>query len=98
MHIQLLQVFDSWANELSEHDFMEFSFPTLKRIATGVRAKLAAQQLPAVSIILFAKGANLHLDTLANETDYSLAAALWTKDVNLALNVGARIKSGQCIQ
>ena len=77
MQTQLLQVFDSWANELSEHDFMEFSFPTLKRIATGVRAKLVAQQLPAVSIILFAKGANLHLDTLARETEYDILGIDW---------------------
>ncbi|KAI0073259.1 aldehyde dehydrogenase [Panus rudis PR-1116 ss-1] len=31
---------------------------------------------------------------LANESDYSLAAALWTKDLNLALDVGSRIRSG----
>lgn len=32
---------------------------------------------------------------LANETDYSLTAALWTQNVNLALDVAARIRSGE---
>ncbi|KAI0075312.1 aldehyde dehydrogenase [Panus rudis PR-1116 ss-1] len=31
---------------------------------------------------------------LANQTDYSLAASLWTKDLNLALDVGSRIRAG----
>ncbi|KAH7105282.1 uroporphyrinogen decarboxylase [Auriculariales sp. MPI-PUGE-AT-0066] len=74
---QLVQVFDSWANELSEPDFLEFSFPTLRRIATGVRAKLDAQGIPHVPMILFAKGANMHVDTLANETVYDVLGLDW---------------------
>ncbi|PAV19094.1 aldehyde dehydrogenase [Pyrrhoderma noxium] len=31
---------------------------------------------------------------LANATDYSLSAAVWTKDVNLALNVASRVRAG----
>lgn len=31
---------------------------------------------------------------LANTTDYSLTASLWTRDVNLAFDVGSRIKAG----
>lgn len=31
---------------------------------------------------------------LANKSDYTLAAAVWTKDVNLALDVAGRIRSG----
>lgn len=31
---------------------------------------------------------------LSNSTDYSLTASLWTRDVNLAFDVGSRIKAG----
>jgi acyl-CoA reductase-like NAD-dependent aldehyde dehydrogenase len=31
---------------------------------------------------------------LANASDYSLAASLWTKDVYNAINVAMRIRSG----
>lgn len=34
---------------------------------------------------------------LANETDYSLTAALWTRNVNLALDVASRIRSGESL-
>ncbi len=32
---------------------------------------------------------------LANSTEYSLAASLWTKDINKALDVSGRIRSGR---
>ena len=31
---------------------------------------------------------------LANETDYSLTSSIWTKDVNRALDVAGRIRTG----
>ncbi|KAJ7781606.1 Uroporphyrinogen decarboxylase [Mycena metata] len=43
---QMLQVFDSWAGELSPHDFDLFSLPTLVHISTNVRKRLAAENLP----------------------------------------------------
>ena len=33
---------------------------------------------------------------LANKTDYSLNAALWTNSVHLAMEVGSRIRAGMC--
>jgi uroporphyrinogen decarboxylase len=51
-------VFDSWAGELSPDDFAEFAFPPLQVIARSVRARLTESQLPAIPLILFAKGAN----------------------------------------
>jgi uroporphyrinogen decarboxylase len=53
-----LQVFDSWAGELSPDDFAEFALPPLRIIATTVRERLAKHHLPEVPLILFAKGAN----------------------------------------
>ena len=34
---------------------------------------------------------------LANATDYSLSAAVWTKDVNLALNVASHVRAGRSL-
>lgn len=72
-----MQVFDSWAGELSPHDFAEFSLPSLKRISAGVRAKLAAANIPAVPMTLFPKGANLALATLAENAGYDVIGIDW---------------------
>lgn len=32
---------------------------------------------------------------LANETEYSLVASLWTRDINVALDVAGRIRAGE---
>lgn len=74
---QLVQVFDSWANELSEHDFREFSLPTLVQISSGVRAALAQENIPVVPLILFAKGANLQLDEIAASAGYDVLGIDW---------------------
>ncbi|KAH9956775.1 Uroporphyrinogen decarboxylase [Russula dissimulans] len=55
---QLLQVFDSWAGELSPEDFAEFALPPLQHIVASVRARLTENHLSEVPLILFAKGAN----------------------------------------
>lgn len=70
-------MFDSWANELSEHDFREFSLPTLVQISSGVRAAFKEQSIPAVPIILFAKGANLQLDEIAASAGYDVLGIDW---------------------
>ncbi|MEL0075198.1 MAG: aldehyde dehydrogenase family protein, partial [Ilumatobacter sp.] len=31
---------------------------------------------------------------LANQTEYGLAAAIWTRDINLALNTARRVRAG----
>lgn len=74
---QLLQVFDSWAGELSPHDFALFSQPTLTQISTGVRQKLAAAQIPAPPMTLFAKGANYALGSLAESAGYDVLGLDW---------------------
>jgi len=38
--VQALEIFDSWAGELSPDDFMTFSFPYLKRIVTEVKKEV----------------------------------------------------------
>ncbi|KAF8495227.1 Uroporphyrinogen decarboxylase [Russula emetica] len=61
---QLLQVFDSWAGELSPDDFAEFALPPLRHIATSFRARLEKKHIPAVPLILFAKAASAGYDVL----------------------------------
>ncbi|KAJ7067959.1 Uroporphyrinogen decarboxylase [Mycena amicta] len=77
---QLLQVFDSWAGELSPHDFDVFSRPSLEHIASGVRARLAAENIPAVPMTLFAKGANYALASLAESSGYDTLGLDWLVD------------------
>lgn len=82
----MLQVFDSWAGELSPHDFATFSLPTLRHIAAGVRAKLAAANIPAVPMTLFAKGANQSLDVLA-DAGYDVLGLDWCIEARTARGI-----------
>jgi len=77
---QLLQIFDSWAGELSPYDFEQFSFPTLKHISTNVRRRLAEENLPDVPMTLFAKGANYALGFLAQNSGYDVLGLDWLVD------------------
>ncbi|KAJ7087190.1 Uroporphyrinogen decarboxylase [Mycena belliarum] len=77
---QLLQVFDSWAGELSPHDFDIFSLPTLVHISTNVRKRLAAENLPSPPMTLFAKGANYALASLADSAGYDTLGLDWQID------------------
>jgi len=74
---QMLQVFDSWGGELSPHDFATFSLPSLARIATLVRSKLSELDIPAVPMILFAKGANTSLAAMAQHSGYEILGLDW---------------------
>jgi uroporphyrinogen decarboxylase len=74
---QLVQVFDSWAGELSPHDFESFSLPSIKHISTEVAAKLHAECIPQVPMILFAKGANYALTMLAEHAGYNVLGLDW---------------------
>ncbi|KAG6833860.1 hypothetical protein H0H87_011794 [Tephrocybe sp. NHM501043] len=77
---QLLQIFDSWAGELSPHDFSEFSYPTLVHISTNVRKRLADENLPSTPMTLFAKGANHALGFLADNAGYDVLGLDWVID------------------
>ncbi|KAJ6516245.1 Uroporphyrinogen decarboxylase [Mycena sanguinolenta] len=77
---QLLQVFDSWAGELSPRDFDVFSKPSLVHISTQVRARLAAENLPHTPMTLFAKGSNYALASLAESSGYDTLGLDWRID------------------
>ncbi|PVV04292.1 hypothetical protein BB560_001217 [Smittium megazygosporum] len=73
---QALQVFDSWAGELSNEDYLEFSFPYISKIAQEVSA-----EFPDIPMIVFPKG--VHPETIkeiALGTKYTAISLDWTID------------------
>ncbi|KAK9452230.1 Uroporphyrinogen decarboxylase [Limtongia smithiae] len=84
---QMLQVFESWAGELGPKEFKEFSLPYLKRIITGLRARLAELGVTEhIPVTVFPKGAGYSLDWLA-DTDYDVFSLDWTVDPREAIKV-----------
>ncbi|KAJ3218332.1 hypothetical protein HDU67_006104 [Dinochytrium kinnereticum] len=79
---QLLQVFDSWAGELSPQDFNEFSLPYLNDIAE--RLKTEFQKLGYnVPIVVFARGAHYAVESLS-KSKYDVISLDWTMDPKMA--------------
>ncbi|KAI5786470.1 uroporphyrinogen decarboxylase [Peziza echinospora] len=76
---QLIQVFDSWAGELSPHDFQIFSLPYLKHISTHLPQRLSAAGIAPVPMTVFAKGAWYALDDLC-DAGYNVVGLDWTHD------------------
>ncbi|KZT12702.1 uroporphyrinogen decarboxylase [Laetiporus sulphureus 93-53] len=74
---QFLQVFDSWAGELTPHHFREFALPSLTHIATSVRSKLQAQGIQVVPMTLFPKGTNTQLAHIAEHAGYDVIGIDW---------------------
>jgi uroporphyrinogen decarboxylase len=60
---QALMVFDTWGGLLSPDLFGEFSLRYLRQIAQSLHSDEVARELP---LILFSKGANGHLEALAD--------------------------------
>lgn len=80
---QLLQVFDSWAGELSPSNFNTFSLPYLHQIPRRVRAALNEinPALASVPMVVFARGAHYALESLsAPDVGYDIISLDWTLD------------------
>ena len=75
----MLQVFDSWAGELSPSSFKKFSLPYLNRIADELPQRLREKKLEPVPITVFAKGAWYALEELCN-TNYNVIGLDWLHD------------------
>ncbi|MCO5558252.1 hypothetical protein L7F22_011831 [Adiantum nelumboides] len=84
---QLLQVFDSWAGELSPSDFRTFSLPYLRQIASGVRDALSRTSTPCVPLICFAKGALGHSLPEVAKSGYDVVALDWLVEPSVARRV-----------
>ncbi|KAK7740651.1 Uroporphyrinogen decarboxylase in heme biosynthesis [Diatrype stigma] len=73
---QLVQVFDSWAGELSPSTFKRFSEPYLAYIAKHLPIRLKELGLDPVPMIVFPKGANQSLDSIC-DLGYNVVGLDW---------------------
>eukprot|EP01117_Protostelium_nocturnum_P001171 TRINITY_DN11491_c0_g1_i1.p1 TRINITY_DN11491_c0_g1~~TRINITY_DN11491_c0_g1_i1.p1 ORF type:complete len:403 (-),score=87.15 TRINITY_DN11491_c0_g1_i1:210-1313(-) len=78
---QAVQVFDSWAGELSIESFNQFALPYIKTIGSQLR-KLH----PEVPLIIFAKGVNYGLEELCN-CGYNVIGIDWCVNIDYARGV-----------
>ena len=85
---QALMVFDTWGGLLAPDLFSEFSLRYLSRIAQSLQSHNAAKSTP---LILFSKGANTHLEVLA-DTGCAALGLDWTISLGAArARVGQRV-------
>jgi uroporphyrinogen decarboxylase len=92
---QMIQVFDSWAGELSPSSFKTFALPYLNYIADNLPARLQSKGLEPVPMTVFAKGAWYALSDLC-DTKYHTIGLDWLHDPAEAYKV-ARAK-GKTLQ
>ena len=83
---QIVQVFDSWAAELSPSSFREFSLPYLRLISERLPKRLNELNLEQVSMVVFAKGAWYALDALC-ESGYQVVGLDWLHDPKEAMQI-----------
>ena len=83
---QLVQVFDSWAGELSPASFAEFSLPYLRYISRELPRKLKTLGHEPVPMIVFAKGAWYALDDLC-DSGYDVVGLDWLHDPAEAVRI-----------
>ena len=85
---QALMVFDTWGGLLGPAQFREFSLRWLGEIVALLKADPVARDLP---VILFSKGANSHLEALA-DTGCAALGVDWTISIGDArARVGDRV-------
>ncbi|EPE29586.1 UROD/MetE-like protein [Glarea lozoyensis ATCC 20868] len=83
---QLVQVFDSWAAELSPVSFKEFSQPYLAYISENLPRRLKELKLEPVPMVVFAKGAWYALDALCS-LGYQVVGLDWLQDPAEAVKI-----------
>ncbi|KAJ5654610.1 hypothetical protein N7490_001613 [Penicillium lividum] len=83
---QLVQVFDSWAGELSPATFASHSLPYLRHISTNLPKRLQEMGLEPVPMTVFAKGAWYALDDLCN-SGYNVVGLDWLHDPAEAMRI-----------
>ena len=95
---QIIQVFDSWAGELSPAAFAEFALPGLTYISATLPVMLRKMGLELVPMVVFAKGAWHALDQLC-DSGYQVVGLDWQQDPAAAVKVAKRRLEGRiCLQ
>lgn len=75
----VVQIFDSWAGVLNDHDFDRWSIAPIREIVARLRALV-----PEARIIGFPKGAGLRLERFARETGVDGIGIDWTTPLDHA--------------
>lgn len=83
---QMIQVFDSWAAELSPASFKEFSLPYLRYISEHLPKRLRELEREPVPMTVFAKGAWFALDDLC-DSGYNVVGLDWLQDPAEAVRI-----------
>lgn len=83
---QIVQVFDSWAAELSPSSFKDFSLPYLRYISKHLPKRLEELKQEQVPMVVFAKGAWYALDALC-ESGYQVVGLDWLQDAADAVKI-----------
>ena len=83
---QIIQVFDSWAGELSSTAFKKFSLPYLRYIAKHLPGEIRNLGLEPVPMVVFAKGAWYALDELC-DSGYQVVGLDWLQDPAQAVEI-----------
>jgi uroporphyrinogen decarboxylase len=83
---QIVQVFDSWAAELSPLAFKKFSLPYLRYISKNLPGKLNEMGLEQVPMVVFAKGAWYALDELC-DSGYQVVGLDWLQKPAEAMKI-----------
>lgn len=83
---QIVQVFDSWAAELSPSSFKDFSLPYLRYISKHLPERLEELEQEQVPMVVFAKGAWYALDALC-ESGYQVVGLDWLQDAADAVKI-----------
>lgn len=91
----MVQVFDSWAGELSPTSFKTFSLPYLHYIADHLPARLRELNQDVVPMTVFAKGAWYALDDLC-DSKYDVIGLDWLHSPKEAYAVAQ--KKGKVLQ
>lgn len=86
---QIVQVFDSWAGELSPASFKEFGLPYLAYICDNLPKRLKELGQEVVPMVVFAKGAWYALDDLC-QTNYDVVGLDWLHEPSEAYAVTQR--------
>jgi uroporphyrinogen decarboxylase len=92
---QMIQVFDSWAGELSPLTFQEFSLPFLQYIADNLPKRLEELHQDRVPMTVFAKGAWYALEELC-KSNYDVVGLDWLHDP--AQSYAIAQKAGKVLQ
>lgn len=86
---QIVQVFDSWAGEMSPASFYEFAMPYLTYICDHLPKRLREMGEEVVPMVVFAKGAWYALEELC-KTKYDVVGLDWLHEPKEAYEVAQR--------